>query len=181
MKKIFLVAASVAITNIMQAQIYMGKTCVTHFFSKTSMKDIEAKSNTAKPVLDAASGNFQMRIQNTSFKFESSFMEEHFNENYLHTDKFPNATYKGKLIGFTKDMLTKDGVYNISSSGQVTLHGVTKDFSSPVKLEVKGKTATFNCIFKVKAEDYNIDIPGLVKPKLSEYTPLNATIVFQLN
>ena len=116
-----------------------------------------------------------------TFHFNNALLEEHFNENYLHTDKFPNATFKGKLTGFNKEQLTKDGVYNISSEGQVTLHGVTKNFSSPVVLEVKGKVATFNCVFKIKAEDYNIDIPGLVKPKLSEYTPLEATIKFQLN
>ncbi|MEO8759813.1 MAG: YceI family protein, partial [Bacteroidia bacterium] len=97
MKKIFLLAASIAIVNITQAQIYMGKTCITHFFSKTSMKDIEAKSNTSKPVLDAASGAFQMRLQNTSFKFESSFMEEHFNENYMESEKYPYSTFKGKI------------------------------------------------------------------------------------
>src|SRR6185312_15943658 len=97
MKKVFLVAAALVVANMTQAQIYMGKSCVTHFFSKTSMKDIEAKSNTAKPVLDAASGNFQMRVQNTSFKFESSFMEEHFNENYMESEKNPFSTFKGKI------------------------------------------------------------------------------------
>ena len=116
-----------------------------------------------------------------TFHFNNALLEEHFNENYLHTDKFPNATFKGKLTGFTADMLTKDGVYNISSEGTVSLHGVTKNFKSPVKLTVKGKTATFNCVFKIKAEDYNIDIPGLVKPKLADETPLEATINFQLN
>jgi len=116
-----------------------------------------------------------------TFHFNNALLEEHFNENYLHTDKFPNATFKGKLIGFNKDFLTKDGVYNFSSEGQVTLHGVTKDFKAPVKLEVKGKVAIFYCSFKIKAEEYNIDIPGLVKPKLADQTPIDATIKFQLN
>ena len=116
-----------------------------------------------------------------TFHFNNALLEEHFNENYLHTNKFPNATFKGKLIGFNKDQLTKDGVYNMSSEGQVTLHGVTKDFKAPVKLTVKGKSATFDCSFKIKAEDYAIDIPGLVKPKLADLTPIDAAIVFQLN
>src|ERR1700751_4641557 len=97
MKKAIFLLASVVIANMTQAQIYAAKTCVTHFFSKTAMKDIEAKSNTAKPILDAASGNFQMRVQNTSFKFESSFMEEHFNENYMESEKNPYTTFKGKI------------------------------------------------------------------------------------
>ena len=65
--------------------------------------------------------------------------------------------------------------------GQVTLHGVTKNFKAPVKLEVKGKTATFYCDFGVKAEDYSIDIPGIVKPKLADETPIQTVIKFQLN
>jgi hypothetical protein len=61
------------------------------------------------------------------------------------------------------------------------LHGVTKDFKAPVKMTVKGKSVTFDCSFKIKAEDFAIDIPGLVKPKLADQTPIDAAIVFQLN
>jgi polyisoprenoid-binding protein YceI len=99
----------------------------------------------------------------------------------LHTNKFPNATFKGKLIGFNKDQLAKDGTYTMSSEGQVSLHGVTQNFKAPVKLVVKGKTATFTCNFKIRADQYAIDIPALVKPKLSDETPIDANIVFQLN
>jgi polyisoprenoid-binding protein YceI len=116
-----------------------------------------------------------------SFHFNNALLEEHFNENYLHTNKFPNGTYKGKLIGFDKAMLTKEGTYNISSEGTVEMHGVTKPFKAPVVLTVKGGVATFVCKFTVKAADHNIEIPDLVKPKLADATPLDATINFKLN
>ena len=185
MKKITLLLsfALILFMNMLTAQTYKTRDGNIFFNPNKDQThtDYASLSKEATAVLKVETSDVALLVPMKTFHFNNALLEEHFNENYLHTDKFPNATYKGKLIGFTKDMLTKDGVYNISSSGQVTLHGVTKDFSSPVKLEVKGKTATFNCVFKVKAKDYNIDIPGLVKPKLSEYTPLNATIVFQLN
>lgn len=146
-----------------------------------SKKDYASNSKEATAVLKVETSEVALLVPMKTFHFNNALLEEHFNDNYLHSDKFPNATYKGKLNGFNKDMLTKDGVYNISSDGQITLHGVTKNFSAPVKLEVKGKTATFNCVFKIKAEEYNIDIPGLVKPKLADETPLVANISFPLN
>ncbi|MGK4422171.1 YceI family protein, partial [Klebsiella pneumoniae] len=90
----------------------------------------------ASAVLKSETSEVALLVPMKTFHFNNALLEEHFNENYLHTDKIPNASYKGKLNGFTKEMLTKDGVYNISSEGQVTLHGVTKEFKSPVQLEV---------------------------------------------
>jgi polyisoprenoid-binding protein YceI len=78
-------------------------------------------------------------------------------------------------------MLEKDGEYKFNSEGTVELHGVTKPFKAPVVLTVKNKVATFKCDFKIKAEDFNIEIPELVKPKLAAETPLEATIPFKLN
>jgi polyisoprenoid-binding protein YceI len=168
---------------LVSAQKYSTRDAYIYFNPNKdqSHKDYAAASKEGTAVLKVETNEVALLVPMKTFHFNNALLEEHFNENYLHTDKFPNATFKGKLVGFTKDQLAKDGVYNISSEGQVTLHGVTKDFKAPVKLEVKGKTATFYCNFKIKAEDHNIDIPGLVKPKLSEQTPIEATIKFQLN
>lgn len=184
MKKItlllFVICCAAGFTN---AQTYKTRDGNIYFNPNKdqSKKDYASNSKEATAVLKAETSEVALLVPMKTFHFNNALLEEHFNDNYLHSDKFPNATYKGKLVGFNKDMLTKDGVYNISSDGQITLHGVTKNFSSPVKLEVKGKTAIFNCVFKIKAEEYNIDIPGLVKPKLADETPLVANISFPLN
>lgn len=177
---IFLLA-TVVFTNY--AQTYKTRDGAIFFNPNKdqSHKDYAAVSKEGTAVLKVETSEVALLVSMKTFHFNNALLEEHFNENYLHTNKFPNATFKGKLIGFSAAQLTKDGVYNISSEGQVTMHGVTKDFKAPVKLTVKGKSASFDCDFKLKAEDHNIDIPSLVKPKLSEYTPISATIVFQLN
>jgi hypothetical protein len=184
MKKLTLLAfALISFMSLLNAQTYKTRDGYIFFNPNKdqSHKDYASSSKEATAILKVESSEVALLVPMKTFHFNNALLEEHFNENYLHTDKFPNATFKGKLSGFTADMLTKDGVYNIFSEGQVTLHGVTKNFKSPVKLTVKGKTATFNCVFKIKAEEYNIDIPGLVKPKLADETPLEATINFQLN
>jgi len=184
MKKLVLIITSILLgIAFVNAQTYKTREASIDFNPNKDQahKDYAAQSKEATAVLKVETAEVALLVPMKTFHFNNALLEEHFNENYLHTDKIPNATYKGKLIGFTKDMLTKDGVYKISSEGQVTLHGVTKNFKAPVKLEVKGKTATFYCDFGVKAEDYSIDIPGIVKPKLADETPIQTVIKFQLN
>ena len=177
MKKVILLIAGVVITSLTHAQIYAAKSCVTHFFSKTSMKDIEAKSNTAKPVLDAASGNFQMRVQNTSFKFESSFMEEHFNENYMESEKYPYATFKGKIN--EKVDYAKDGETKVTCTGTMEMHGTTQQITISGTVTVKGKEVTLYSKFKVKPADYKIKVPSLYVKEIAEEIDVDITTVME--
>jgi len=177
MKKTLLLIAGIAITNIFYAQIFVGKTCSTHFFSKTSMKDIEAKSNTSKPVLDPASGSFQMRIQNTSFKFESSFMEEHFNENYMESEKYPYTTFKGKIN--EKVDYTKDGEYKVTCTGAMDMHGTINQIITLGTLTVKGKEITMVSKFKIKPADYKIKVPSLYVKEIAEEIDVDITTLME--
>jgi hypothetical protein len=184
MKKFLLAAILLFTTNmVLQAQTYKTRDGNIYFNPNKNQnnKEYSALSKEATAVLKVETSEVALLVPMKSFHFNNALLEEHFNENYLHTNKYPNGTYKGKLIGFDKSMLAKDGEYKINSEGKMELHGVTRDFKSPVTLTVKGGMATFKCDFPVKAADYNIEIPELVKPKLAESTPLNATISFKLN
>ncbi len=145
-----------------------------------SNKEYSALSKEGTAVLKIETAEVAFLVPMKTFHFNNALLEEHFNENYLETNKYPNGTYKGKLIGFNPSMMSKDGEYKLTSEGKVELHGVSKDFKAPVTLSVKGKVATFTCAFEIKAEDYKITIPELVKPKLMESTPLSATINFKM-
>ena len=186
MKKLVLtmvaIVVAVAFVNV-KAQTYTTRNATIYFNPNRdqSHKDYEAKSTEGTAKLDAATGKVALLVGMKTFHFNNALLEEHFNENYLNTDKIPNATYQGKLAGFNASMLTKDGTYKLTSEGQVALHGATQPFSSPVTLVVSGKTITFSADFDIKAADYKIDIPGSVKDKLLEAVPVKATIKFQLN
>lgn len=183
MKKIILVVVAIFSICIINAQTYKTRDAAISFNPNKdqSHKDYAAVSKEATAILKVDNAEVALLVPMKTFHFNNALLEEHFNENYLHTDKIPNATYKGKLNGFTKELLTKDGTYNLSSDGQITLHGVTKNFKSTVKLVVSGKTATFYCDFTIKAEEFNIDIPSIVKPKLADLTPISTVIKFQIN
>ena len=182
MKKLFFIILASLSIGMVSAQKYTTRAGNIYFNPNKDQnnKEYAAQSKEATAVFQANDGSVALLVPMKSFRFNNALLEEHFNENYLHSNKYPNGTYKGKLVGYSADMLAKDGSYDMVSEGQVTLHGVTKNFKSPVKMTVKGKTVTFLCNFKVRAEDYNIDIPGLVKPKLAAETPLTATIPFNL-
>jgi hypothetical protein len=183
MKEVLLAGILVMITTVVCGQTYKTRDGNIYFNpnKNQSNKEYSALSKEGTAVLKLETSEVAFLVPMKSFHFNNALLEEHFNENYLHTNKFPNGTYRGKLIGFDKAMLAKDGEYKLSSEGKVEMHGVTRDFTSPVTLSVKGGVATFKCIFNIKAADYNITIPDMVKPKLAEATPLDATISFKMN
>lgn len=183
MKKLIFTALLAVFALLLNAQTYKTRDGNIYFNPNKNQgnKEYAALSKEATAVLKVETSEVALLVPMKSFHFNNALLEEHFNENYLHTNKYPNGTYKGKLVGFDKSMLAKDGVYQLSSEGTVDMHGVSKPFKSPVTLTVKGGVATFLCKFTVKAADHAIEIPELVKPKLMEATPLEATIAFKMN
>lgn len=183
MKKILL-AAFIVMTGIVaaNAQAFITRDAKIYFNPNKDQKNKEyaAQTKEATAKFDSDKGTVALLVAMKTFHFNNALLEEHFNENYLHTNKIPNATYTGKLIGFDKSMLAKNGVYKISSEGTVDMHGVKKPFKGAVTMTVNGKNVTFDCAFFIKAVDHNIDIPALVKPKLAEATPLTANITFKM-
>lgn len=168
MKKSILLIAVLMMGNMAFAQKYMTRTGKVSFFSTTPVENIEAFNNEAAAVLDSKTGDVAFQLPIKSFKFEKALMQEHFNENYMESDKFPKADYKGKITDISKVNFAKDGTYNVSSSGKMTIHGVTKDVTIPGTITVKGSEATMNSKFKVKTADYGIKIPSMVVTKVAK-------------
>lgn len=168
MKKIILAAILMGSMTAVSAQKYMTRTGKVTFFSSTPMENIEAFNNETASVLDASNGDFVFQVPIKSFKFEKSLMQEHFNENYMESGKYPKAEYKGKITDLKSVNFAKNGTYNVTSKGKLTIHGVTKDVEIPGTVTVKDKSVTINSVFKVKPKDYGIAIPGLVENKIAK-------------
>ena len=116
------------------------------------------------------------------FEFKKALMQEHFNENYLESDKFPKATFKGKIVNNSDVNYKKDGTYKVKTKGQLTIHGVTKEVEADGTIEVKGGKIVGTSTFNVNPEDYKISIPNLVRDKIAkqikvtvkaDYQPMN--------
>ncbi len=177
MKKSLLFLASLLAFNLVHSQVYMDKQAKSHFLSKSSLEDIEATNKTSVFVLDASSGNVQAKVQIKAFKFASSFMEEHFNENYMESEKYPFATFKGKVN--EKVDLTKDGETKVTCTGKLEMHGVTQDATLPGTLTVKGSDITLTSNFKVKLADYKIKVPSLYVKNIAEEIAVDLTAALQ--
>jgi len=150
------------------AQKYMTRTGKITFFSSTPVENIEAFNNEVSGVVDARSGDVLFIVPIKSFKFEKALMQEHFNENYMESNKFPKADFKGKIANLGEVNFAKDGTYNTKLQGKLTIHGVTKDVTLPGTVTVKGNTVTANAKFAVKTADYGIRIPSLAESKIAK-------------
>lgn len=168
MKKLMIAAVLIGMTTTAYAQKYMTRTGKVTFFSSTPMENIEAFNNETAAVLDASNGDFVFQVPIKSFRFEKALMQEHFNENYMESSKYPKAEYKGKITDIDKVNFGKNGSYNVTTKGKLTVHGVTRDVTLPGTLVIKDNTATVNSEFKVKPKDHNINIPGLVENKIAK-------------
>lgn len=150
------------------AQKMMTRNGVVKFeASVPTFEEIAATNATTSFVLDQSTGDIAALVLIKSFKFKSPLMEEHFNENYMESDKYPKASFKGKLIGFDAAKLsTSKTAYD--AEGDLTIHNVTKKVKTKVFLQKKDNNIIFTGNFDVKPQDFNIDIPSLVKKKISE-------------
>lgn len=136
------------------------------FFSATPMEDIAATNNASKVILNTNTNEIQAKVPVINFKFKKSLMEEHFNENYMETEKFPNSTFKGKI---NEDIdYTKDGEYDVTVAGKMNMHGVEKDAPLTGKLIIKNGELIINTKFNVHLADYDIKIPSVVSKNIAE-------------
>lgn len=155
-----------ASVSFAQGKFYT-KTGKISFYSKAPLEEIEGKNKTVTAVLDSKSGALQFAVQMKGFEFEKQLMQQHFNENYVESNKYPNAEFKGAITNNSDINYSKDGTYTAKVKGKLTIHGVTKDVESTGTLKINGGKIDANSVFNVLISDYNIKIPAIVKDKVS--------------
>lgn len=170
---------TVGLINICSAQLYRGKedASIISFYSKSPLEDIEASNKKAAIVLKTTTNDIQFGVPMTSFKFAKSLMEEHFNENYVESDKFPTCTFKGKII--EQIDYTKDGEYKVTAKGTLNLHGVAKEIEATGTLTVKGNEIRIQSAFKIRVADYNIKVPSLYVQNIAEVVDVTVNAVLE--
>lgn len=171
MKRLFLtVTIILAATSAMFAQKYMTRTGKITFnaSAKNSPEKIEAINNEVANLVDTKTGDIVFQVLIKSFKFERALMQEHFNENYMESDKYPKAEFKGAISNLSEVNFSKDGIYPAKVTGKLTIHGVTNDISVPGTIGVKGSSVSTKANFTIKLADYKIDIPSVVADKIGK-------------
>ena len=148
------------------SQIYLCKDGVTKFTSEAPLELIKAQSNKTSGVLDQSNKNVAFSILVESFNgFNSGLQKDHFKENYLETNKYKSAIFKGKII---EDIdFSKNGLYNVRAKGTFLIHGVEKEKIVKVKITIKDKEIQIETSFEVPLDDFNIKIPKVVNQKIA--------------
>ena len=173
-RSIIIYAILLLAINTVTAQKYYTKNGNISFFSKTAMEDIKADNNQVMSILDTKTGDLQFSVLVKSFHFQKALMEEHFNENYMESNKFLKALFKGTITDPSKIDFSKDGVYKVNVSGEMNLHGVTKKIVSNGTITINAGIITASSIFPIKLAEYEISIPKLVKDNIAE--TINITV-----
>ena len=173
MKKIIVMLfLFVGILNV-SAQKYATKTGSLKFEATVdAVEEIAAENKNTSAILESATGDIAVLTLMKGFRFKVALMEEHFNENYVESDKFPKATFKGKVEEFDASKLSATAkAFKIS--GDLTLHGKTKKIIANAKISKSGDKITVTGNFDVKPEDFDIEIPKIVSKKISDKIKVN--------
>lgn len=158
------------ITNAASAQgKYFTRQATVSFDASAGMEKIEGATHSAILILDAATGDIQIAVLLKGFEFEKALMQEHFNENYVESDKYPRCEFKGQLVNNSDVNYAKNGVYPIRIKGILNLHGESHEVTAEGKLTVRDGHIQGTAGFSIALADYRIAIPGLVKDKVAEH------------
>jgi polyisoprenoid-binding protein YceI len=138
-----------------------------HFKSEAPLELIEAESNELKGLIDFDKETFAFSIPISSFRgFNSALQREHFNENYMETEKFPRATFSGKII--EKVDTSKPGTVTVRAKGKFIIHGIEQERIIPATLDIQNGKISLASTFNVVLGDHDIAIPKVVQHKIAE-------------
>jgi polyisoprenoid-binding protein YceI len=181
MKRSFILFFLLTVALTVNAQKYITRNGLISFFSHTTMEDIKGENNQVAGVLDISTGDIVFQVLIKSFHFDRALLEEHFNENYMESDKFPKSSFKGKILNLTSVNFLKAGIYEVSVEGELTIRDATNKIKTKGTIEVVSGGINANSKFNISPEDYKIDIPSVVREKINnnlevtvamKYTPL---------
>ncbi len=176
-KSLIVVCALLLLAPLSFSQnILTAKSSSIKFFSSTPARDIEAVNTASTTLINLATKDIAVRIPIKSFDFPNKLMQEHFNENYLESEKIPYASFKGK-INESID-LNKDGKYPVTASGKINIHGVERDQNLKGTATVANKTLTIDTVFDVALADHKIEVPKLVFVEIAEKVKVTCKFVY---
>ena len=169
MKKSILFLALVSLIGTSIAQKKITTSASVNFDATTKLDALpKADNKTAVASLDTKSGGVAFEVTVKSFSFANPKMQEHFNSTgWMDSDKFPSATFKGKITNLAAVKFTTDGTYTADVAGDLTLHGVTKPVTTTATVVVSGKTITTTSEFSIKVADYGVTGAAIGAGKVS--------------
>jgi hypothetical protein len=177
MKTLLLALSMLCLSSVGYGQgRYSTRSGLVVFFSATPIEDIDARNSQVAAVLDMGSGQVAFTVPVKSFQFKRTLMQEHFNENYMESDKFPQATFAGRVVDFQPALLQNPGPQNVLVEGDLTIHGTRRRVKVPGTLELKNNQLLVTSKFSVAPADYSIEIPLLVRENIAKTVSVSVAL-----
>ena len=161
---LFVVLAVISFDVLAQKRYTSEKSHVS-FFSKGVIENIKATNTTATSIFDASTGEVAFLVKPHDFQFEKKLMQVHFNEKYMETEKYPSASFEGKIFGYD---LNNSQLQQVQAVGKLTIHGVTNDVELPGTIQFEQERVTMKSQFVVRLQDYNIRVPQIVWQNIAQ-------------
>lgn len=178
MKHLLIVSLLVFFSFSLSAQKYITKTGYIGFYSHAPVEDIKADNNQVASILDISTGDLVFMVLMKSFRFEKALMQEHFNENYIESDKYPRSTFTGKIKDYSPIDPGKDGKREVTVEGELNIHNVARKITAPAVVEVSGGKISASSKFIVSPEDYNITIPNIVRDNIAKTVEVTVNVKY---
>jgi len=167
MKKSLLLLVTLCVSYSAMAQKLVSRDTYVHFFSETPVEDIEASLKDGVGLINTETKEFVFQVNIQSFTFEKALMQEHFNENYMESTKYPKGLFKGKISGDVA--FAKAGTYNVKLVGTMNIHGKDRAMTIPATIAVsKEGLVVLESTFIIKPTDHDVEIPSLVVTKIAK-------------
>lgn len=176
MKKIIL-AFILLLSSMLYAQKYMTQNGVISFYSSTPIEDIEAVNNQVSAILDMEKKEIAAILLMKAFSFEKALMQEHFNEKFVESERFPKATFKGKVTDLQDFNAVQE--QEITLDGEMNIHGISKPLNVKGSLSKQNGSLKAYFNFKVNPADYDIKIPATVREKIAKEVQVKVNFEFQ--
>lgn len=176
LKKLFLLIIVLSF-QIGKAQLYRQESSSISFFSNAPMEDIYAESKKCISAIDDSKKSIVFIMKPKNFVFKNPLMQEHFNENYMESEKYPKATFSGSISG-NYDLKT-DGIYPVTVNGKLKIHGVEKQREITGKIIVKDGKVSVESKFAVKLEEHGIKIPSMMTKKIAEIVEISLNVNYK--
>ena len=181
MKNLFLFIACIISFYTFSQNKYITKTGhITFEASVPSFEEVKATNKSVTAIINTDNGEFAALVLVKGFRFKNALMEEHFNENYMESEKYPKTTFKGEILNFDlKKLSTKP--QPASFSGKLTFHGKTKAFdNSTLKVSLNSDNdIVLTGSFNTNVDEYNIEIPKIVSNKLSKTVKVDFNFILK--
>jgi len=173
--------ALVSFYSLSAQETLLTRTSTTTFYSHAPIEDIEAVNNRTTAALNLDKGEIVVKMLIKHFEFENALMQEHFNENYMESEKYPSALFQGTFTAQDPIDLNKDGDYDVTVSGTLSIHGVEQPLTTDAVITVSDRKVSAKTTFIARPKDFNIEIPTVVVRNIAEEIEVRAQLDFSGN